>query len=382
MSATFSRRRSHALAALAFAALSTLAAFASTAHAAQAAQSAQTASVPLLDELEQSVRAEGGFMKELTEEGIADVRRKLAAGETPSGVDYGLLISKLVEECQDEAVEHPDRALRKIALALKLADAWRDRFDNWDSIVRRNEATALMWRWLLLGQDADRQLAHRHHALNDETETIPKDRGMGAYFLGAEYEQLAMAAQKLGRPREAQVALLRQGLAVHQAGYARYRDGFDSTVGLNALYGKFQFVTGGSMLAEVMDEWLAALRDRSPQAQARSGTSVAGPLFLLGRDDEAVVWLKRYLRQDEAEDAAQIAALAGLPDAPPDARAQVQAMRREGRCMTVIHTSEFQAFSHRAPRRAAEVRDLACAGVSPGDSPNVSRAMSQLGRAD
>ncbi len=343
MSATFSRRRSHTLAALAFVAFTALHAFAPGAHA---------ATVPLLDEFEQSVRADGGAMRDLNLQAVADIRQQLKAGEPVPAWALAGLVSKLTAECEHEVVRQPERALRKIALTLRLIDAWQDRSENWLPHLRMDQGKVLLLRWFLQGDPADRDRAHRLYAAIDEAETDAKDRGRAAYHLGAEYEELAGHARDLGRGRDEQIALILTGIQINKAGRAKYPD-YDSSVGLNALYAQLQFVSGGSALPAHLDDWAGYMATQPADVQGRSGEALADALFLQGRDEEALSWMRRY-------------AAHWARATPP---AQLEAGLRKLRCGMLDLDLGFLQFARRQQRQSDEIRAAICEGKPLPETP-------------
>ncbi|WP_431266310.1 hypothetical protein ACQ859_14170 [Roseateles chitinivorans] len=302
--------------------------------------------MPLLDEVEQSVRQDGTFMRNRSLEGIAEIRRRDAAGEAIPSHQLAGLIGTITLECEKDVGREPERALRKITLGLRLIDAWQDRLAQGASTVSTHQVTLLMLRWFLRGDAADQQRAHQIVEALDRSVTDPKEQGRATYRLAADYEDLARMARTAGRGREQQIALLRDGIALNKAGRARY-PAYDSMVGLNALYGKLQFVSGGSALPAYLDEWLSYLKTLPAESQAKSGQSISGALFQQGRDDEAVEWLTRYFDYWES---------APMPPA-------LQTRFRESRCVHLGGDDDFAAFEQRAPSRAAPIRERACAGV-------------------
>jgi len=308
------------------------------------AQAHAASSVPLLDEVEAMYVREGTFLRNWGLGLLDGIKTKEAADATVSGMSLGQLVSGLDEESQKEAVQDPARALRKVELGLRAARAWRPRFQEWTNIALKTEGSLHMTRWFLLGDPEDRKTAHAIYAATDDTETRPEWQGSGHYFLGARYERLASWAQDAGRPRAEQIALINAGIAVNKAGREQYS--FDSLIGLNALYGSYAYVSGGSALASHLDEWLAYLRTQSLVDQAKSGALLADALFQSGRDAEALPWFDRY------------AAYWAVEPVKPSLRATMQ----ESRCFSGLQGEGFRAYERREPARFAAMRERVCTG--------------------
>ncbi|ADU34415.1 hypothetical protein [Variovorax paradoxus] len=308
------------------------------------AQARTASTVPLLDDVEAMYVREGSFLRSWGLEQLDGVKAKEAAGAPVSGMSLGQLISGLDEESQKEAVQNPARALRKVELGLRASQAWRSRFQEWTNIALTTEGSLHMTRWFLLGEAQDREAAHAIHEAVDDAETRPDWKGSGRYFLGARYERLSGWAKDAGRPRFEQIALIDAGIAVNKAGREKYS--FDSLIGLNALYGSYAYVSGGSALASHLDEWLAYLRTQSPVDQAKSGALLADALFQSGRDAEALPWFDRY------------AAYWAVEPVKPALRATMQ----ESRCFGGLQGEGFRAYARREPARFAAMRERICTG--------------------
>jgi hypothetical protein len=299
---------------------------------------------PQLDALEKAVRQDGTHMQDLSLETLAEVRADLTSGRAVPAWRLGSLISKLTREASIDVPTDGARALRKIDTALQLAADWREELEPW-SPVQADVGTLLMMRWFLRGDDADRLRAQAVYEESDRRESNPKFQGSGASSLAATYEEFASNAKQMGLGRAREMALLRAGIAANKAGRARYPQ-FDSATGLGALYGKFAFITGGSAMPEVLDEWIADVGGMPAEIQARQGNSVADALFEQGRDEEAAAWLARY---------AQYWASAEVPPA-------LETRFRAGRCQILSLGRGFSALQVRAPQTALRYKMRICAG--------------------
>ena len=174
------------------------------------------------------------------------------------------------------------------------ADVWRKDFNHWDKFVYISEGRVLLMRWVLEKNEIDQKLASEKFKLSDEVANV-KDKGFGVYQHGGAYETMAGIARTIGLSREAQIEILKNGIQVNLIGQKKYPN-YSYGVSLDALFGKFQFVTGGVSVQEYIDEWISFIKTKSKADQGISGSSIAGALFTIGRDEEAIEWADIYIQ--------------------------------------------------------------------------------------
>ncbi len=259
---------------------------------APALANATTPEYQLLDSVVRVSTTEPEFLSKSILDSVNEIRVDIANGRSTDW-KKGLLISALVKEAEFQLVGSPASAIKRIELGLAAAEIWRNDFNHWNSSVLIDEGRALLMRWFLKGNPVDQvSAAKKFEASDDQAQT--ESKGHGVYQHGGAYETLASKAGRMERPREEQIALLAKGIEVNKAGRKKY-PAYDYGVSLDALYGKFEVVSGGSALGAYIEEWLAFLATEPKSEQSRAGISVAAALFTLRRDSEALVWANRYI---------------------------------------------------------------------------------------
>ncbi|MES2974164.1 MAG: hypothetical protein V4757_11185 [Pseudomonadota bacterium] len=249
------------------------------------------AAIPLLDEMESLVKKEGGFLKSLQLESIQEIKSLDSAGRRVDGWRLGQLLGGLVLEVEQEVVSNRLSALDKIDLGLRLANGWRDRFDNWNVLVLQSEGELLMARWFLRSDENDLIHAREKFSKVDDQHTTA-EKGRGVYSFGARFGLLANWAADMKRPREEQILLILTGINVTKSGLKQYP--YDSTTGVSTLYRQLHHVSGGSALSEYLDEWITFIEAQSEKAQNESARMLSSSLFMHQRDRDAIKWFNRY----------------------------------------------------------------------------------------
>jgi hypothetical protein len=233
-----------------------------------------------------------GFMKDLILQDTAEIQVEIKNNKS---TDWrkAQLISKFEAEAEKELATIPLVALIKINFVLDAANKWRSDLNHWNQLVLVREGRVLLMKSLIEKNQTDQKLASEKFELSDEL-ADSKEKGHGVYMHGAAYETLASIANTMRRPREEQIALIKKGIQVNMHGQKKYPS-YSYGVSLDALYGKFQFVTGGVSAEEYVDEWIAFVKTKSVTDQGFSGESIAGALFSIQRDAEAIEWTDRYI---------------------------------------------------------------------------------------
>jgi hypothetical protein len=140
---------------------------------------------------------------------------------------------------------------------------------------------------------ADQQKSIEKFAQADEI-ADSKDKGFAVYMHGAAYETLAATARTLGRSRAEQIELIKTGIRVNLEGQQKYPD-YNYSISIDALFGKFKFVTGGVAVNEYLDEWLSYVKTQPIEKQGISSDALAAAFFDAGRDFEGALWAGRWI---------------------------------------------------------------------------------------
>lgn len=247
----------------------------------------------LIERATQIAKENPGFMLDLILENISEFKSN-AKNSQSNETQKKHLISEFVEEAEKDIVVNKLAALKKIKFVLDAANVWSGHLNARNRYVLNDEGRALLMRWLLEKNQIDQNLAAEKYQLLDEISNT-KDKGFGVYMHGATYETLASIARSLELPREEQIDLIKKGIQINLMGQKKYPN-YSYGVSLDALFGKFQFFTGGVSVYEYIEEWISFVKTKPLVDQGISGSSIAGALFTIGRDEEAIEWADIYIQ--------------------------------------------------------------------------------------
>lgn len=263
------------------------------------------------------------------------------------------LISYLTNEVEKSAVSNEAAAKKKIDLIVQLNAAWKDELQHWRRFALQDQGTALFIRGILERNDSDALRATQSFEDAISLSADEDDKGSVVYQHAARYELLAELAAQKGYSREAQIDLLKQGIEISKLGQSKY-PAYDFSIGLNALFGKFEFVTGGSATGEFIDDWIQSVSQRPKDKGQGSGASIADALFELTRDAEARNWVDKYIDWQ--------ASTVKMTDK------KFRKMYVTNACEFGFHTSGFRTYRERNPVGLQELNTKYCQALQAAAS--------------
>ena len=247
----------------------------------------------LLELAEKAFAEETKIFGEMPLKSIASIRAA-NINKTDSEFDRYQLISYLKYEVEKSAFLNEAATKTKINLILQLNAAWKDELQNWRRFALQDQGTALLIRGIL-----DRNHSDALQAAQSFEEAISlgadgNEKGGVVDHYAAQYKLLAELAGKKSYSRQAQVDLLKKGREISKQGQSKYPS-HDFSGGIDSLYGTYKFVSGGSAIGEVIEEWIQYVSQRPKDKGKESGESIADALFELKRDAEARSWVDKYI---------------------------------------------------------------------------------------